>query len=70
MTLNNREKTIALVSNAIAAYSIYSEQGKLPDNPSIIDFIVKAIPTEVKSELSMDLVDEIYEYVSKVGLQR
>ena len=70
MKLNNREKTIALVSNAIAAYSIYAEQGKLPENPSLIDFIVKAIPSDLKSDLSMDLVDEIYEYVSKVGLQR
>ena len=70
MVLTNREKTIALVSNAIAAYSIYAEQGNLPENPSIMDFVVKAIPEEVKSELTMDLVDEIYEYVSKVGLQR
>ena len=70
MKLSNREKTIVLISNAIAAYSIYAEQGNIPKNQSIIDFVLKAVPEEAKPDLSMDLVDEIYAYVSKVGLQR
>jgi hypothetical protein len=64
MTLTNKEKTIALISNGIAVYSIYQEQGKLPENTTMFDFILKVIPEEIKSELSPELIDEVFEYVS------
>jgi len=65
MVLSKKEKTICLISNAIAAYSLYTEKGSLPDNISLIDFIVKIIPNEIKSEISMELIDEVFEYISK-----
>ncbi len=64
MTLTNKEKTVALISNGIAVYSLYQEQGKLPENTTMFDFILKVIPEEIKSELSPELIDEVFEYVS------
>jgi hypothetical protein len=64
MALTNKEKTIALISNGIAVYSIYQEQGKLPENTTMFDFVLKVIPEEIKSELSPELIDEVFEYVS------
>ncbi len=64
MTLTNKEKIIALISNGIAVYSLYQEQGNLPENTTMFDFILKAIPDDIKSELSPELIDEVFEYVS------
>ena len=68
MALSKKEKAIALISNAIAAYSIYSEKGSLPENQTLFDFILKGIPEDMKQEISMDLIDEIFDYVSKSRL--
>jgi len=64
MTLSNREKLIALISNGIAVYSLYQEQGNIPENTTMFDFILKVMPTEIKSELSPELIDEVFEFVS------
>ena len=68
MSLSKKEKAIALVSNGIAAYSIYTQNNSLPQNQSLIDFILKGIPDDMKSEVSMDLIYEIFDYVSKSRL--
>ena len=64
MVLSNREKLIALISNGIAVYSLYQEQGNIPENITMFDFILKVIPIEIKSELSPELIDEVFEFVS------
>ena len=64
MVLTNREKMIALISNGIAVYSLYQEGGNLPENTTMFDFILKVIPNEIKSELSPELIDEVFEFVS------
>lgn len=64
MTLTNREKTIALISNGIAVYSLYQERDSLPKNTSMYDFVLKVIPENIKSELSIELIDEVFQYVS------
>ena len=69
MSLSNREKVIAMIANVIAVYSIASEKGTLPKNQSLIDFIVKAVPEDMKTEISMDLIDEVFEYISKSHLE-
>ncbi len=69
MPLTNKEKAITLVANAIAVYSIAAENKSLPENQSLIDFILKAIPPELKSDISMNLIDDIFEYVSKTHLE-
>jgi len=64
MTLSNKERIISIISNGIAVYSLYQERGNLPENTTIFDFILKAVPDEIKSELSAELIDEVFEYVS------
>ncbi len=68
MVLTEKEKAIALISNAIAAYSLFTEKGSLPEKISLIDFILKAAPDELKPIISMDLIDEVFEYVSKARM--
>ena len=69
MPLTNKEKVITLVANAIAVYSIAAEKGSLPKNQSLFDFILKAIPQEIKPEISAELIDEVFVYVSNKHLE-
>ena len=64
MSLTNKEKIIALISNGIAVYSLYREQGNLPKNTSMYDFVLKIMPEDIKSELSVELIDDVFQYVS------
>ncbi len=68
MVLTDKEKAISLISNAIASYSLFTKKGSLPENISLIDFILKAAPDELKSMISMDLIDEVFGYVSKARM--
>ncbi|GBL42326.1 hypothetical protein LBMAG54_08530 [Nitrosopumilaceae archaeon] len=64
MSLTNKEKIIALISNGIAVYSLYQERESLPKNTNMYDFVLKVIPEDIKSELSAELIDEVFQYVS------
>ena len=64
MALTNKEKIVALISNGIAVYSLYQERDELPPNTTMFDFILKVIPDEIKKELSPEIIDELFEYVS------
>ena len=64
MSLTNKEKIIALISNGIAIYSSYQERDSLPKNTNMYDFVLKVIPEDIKSELSVELIDEVFQYVS------
>ncbi len=64
MSLTNKEKIIALISNGIAIYSLYQERDSLPKNTNMYDFVLKVIPEDIKSELSVELIDEVFQYVS------
>ncbi len=64
MTLTNKEKIVAIISNGIAVFSLLQEKGDLPENTSMYDFVLKVIPEDVKSELSIELIDEVFQYVS------
>lgn len=64
MGLTEKEQTIALIASAIAIYSKKREGNDLPENVSLIDFILKTIPENLKKEVSMDLVDDVFEFVS------
>ena len=63
--MNTREKAIAYISGAIATYSLRKERGELEDSPSMYDFLSKTIPDELDSEAKIELIDEIFEYVSR-----
>ena len=62
--MNTREKAIAYISGAIATYSLRKERGELEDSSSMYDFLSKTIPEELDSEARIELIDEIFLYVS------
>lgn len=64
MTLTDKEKLIAIISNVIAVYSLYQERDALPKNVTMFDFILKAVPKNLKSQLTPELIDEVFVYVS------
>jgi hypothetical protein len=64
MTLSNKEKIIAIISNGIAVFSLLQERDELPKNTTMYDFVLKVIPEGVKSELSVELIDEVFQYVT------
>ena len=63
--MNTREKAIAYISGAIATYSLRKERGDLEDSSSMYDFLSKTIPDELDSEAKIELIDEIFQYVSR-----
>ena len=64
MTLTNKEKMVAVISNGIAVFSLLQERDDLPENITMYDFVLKVIPEDIQSELSIELIDEIFQYVS------
>ncbi len=64
MTLTNKEKMVAVISNGIAVFSLLQERDHLPKNTTMYDFVLKVVPEDIKSELSIELIDEIFQYVS------
>jgi hypothetical protein len=64
MVLSDKEKMVALISNGIAVYSLYQERDSLPENITMFDFILKAIPDNLKSRLTPEIIDEVFEFVS------
>jgi hypothetical protein len=65
MTLTSKEKLIVFITNAITLYSKKMEGGEIPQTQSIIDFVLKALPDELRSEISMDLIDDVFTEIAK-----
>lgn len=66
MALTNRERLLIVISNAISVYSVYAKNPEtLPKGISLIDFVLKSTPEDLKKELSMELIDEVFAYVSQ-----
>ncbi len=64
MTLTDKEKMISIISNGIAVFSLLQERDELPKNTTMYDFVLKVVPEDIKSELSMELIDEVFQYVT------
>ena len=64
MTLTNKEKIVAVIANGIAVFSLLQEREELPQNTTMYDFVLKVIPDDLKSELSVELIDEVFQYVT------
>ena len=62
--LNENDKIIAHISSAITAYSIRNSNQMLADDVSMIDFILKTIPKNLETKVSIELIDEVFSYVS------
>ena len=64
MTLSDKEKMVAIISNGIAVFILLQERDELPKNTTMYDFVLKVIPEDIKSGLNIELVDEVFQYVS------
>jgi len=64
MVLSDKEKIIAIISNGIAVFSLLQERDELPKNTTMYDFVLKVIPEDIKSELNVELIDEVFQYVT------
>ena len=62
--LNKKEMAIAHIASAITVYSIRQNTDSLPKNVSMVDFILKTVPADVKPDVTMDLIDYVFSYVS------
>jgi hypothetical protein len=69
LTLTSREKMIISISNAITLYSQKLQEAALPQNQSVIDFILKTIPESSRSELSMELIDDVFSFISNSHME-
>ena len=64
MVLSNKEKLVAVIANGVAVFSLLQEREELPKNTTMYDFVLKVIPEDLKSELSVELIDEVFQYVT------
>jgi len=62
--LNTKEKIIAHIASAITAFSMQQNTNQLPKNISMVDFILKTVPEDIKQDVTMELIDSVFLYVS------
>jgi len=62
--LNIKEKTIAHIASAITVFSMQQNTDQLPKNISMIDFILKTMPEDIKQDVTMELIDSVFSYIS------
>ncbi len=55
---------MAIVANGIAAYSLYGAKGSLPPGTSLVDFVMRAVPDDARGDVTADLIDDVFAYVS------
>ncbi len=41
------------------------QEDKIPEYGSVIDFVLKNIPEEYRKELTMELIDDVFAFVSR-----
>ena len=62
--MNIKEKVIAHIASAITVFSIQQNNNKLPKNVSMVDFILKTVPEDIKQDITIELVDSVFSYIS------
>ena len=62
--MNIKEKAIAHIANAITVFSMQQNTSQLPKNISMIDFILKTVPEDIKQDVTMELIDSVFSYIS------
>jgi len=62
--LNTKEKAIAHIASAITVFSMQQNTNQLPKNISMVDFILKTVPEDIKQDVTMELIDSVFLYVS------
>ena len=69
MALTNREKTVIIVSHLVSLYSEELEKGMISDGQSVIDFIMKNLPQEYKSDLSIEIIDDVFNFIASKPME-
>ncbi len=70
MTLTDREKALVAISNAVSVYSVYTKNpDMMPKNMTLIDFVLKSTPPELKKEVTIEIIDEVFDFVSQTRHQ-
>ncbi len=64
VTLSDKERLVAVISNGISVFSLLQERKELPQNVTMYDFVLRVIPEELKEGLSVELIDEVFQYVT------
>jgi len=62
--LNVKEKAIAHIASAITVFSMQQNTNQLPKNISMVDFILKTMPEDIKQDVTMELIDNVFSYIS------
>jgi len=62
--LNIKEKAIAHIASAITVFSMQQNTNQLQKNISMVDFILKTVPEDIKKDVTMELIDSVFLYVS------
>ncbi len=62
--MNKKEKTIAHIASAISIYSVRQNTNQLPKNISMLDFILKTVPENIKPDITIELIDSVFSYIS------
>ena len=66
--MNIKEKVIAHIASAITVFSIQQNTNQLPKNVSMVDFILKTVPEDIKQDITIELVDSVFSYISTTRL--
>lgn len=64
MTMSDKEKLVAVISNGVSVFSLLQEREELPQNTTMYGFVLKVIPEDLKEGLSVELIDEVFQYVT------
>ena len=59
-----KEKVVAHIASAITAFSMQQNTNQLPKNISMVDFILKTMPEDIKQDVTMELIDSVFLYIS------
>ena len=62
--MNTKEKAIAHIANAVTVFSMQQNTNQLPKNISMVDFILKTVPEDIKQDITIELVDSVFSYIS------
>ena len=62
--MDTKEKAIAHIASAITVFSMQQNTNQLLKNSSMIDFILKTVPEDIKQDVTMELIDSVFLYVS------
>ena len=62
--MNIKEKVIAHIASAITVFSMQQNTSQLPKNISMVDFILKTVPEDIKQDITIELVDSVFSYIS------